>query len=239
MMYDKRRQDIYTLAATPYSFYEEQFGLLICPSMDHLYHFGFNGMDAHRRQDICQAFRYMHHTEASMELERKGGRIEHIIQCSRFFVTRPPDSFGITVRATAFFPIRRISIYCCKRSAVRPLPDSTVISFHYGNDRLTAIEYHIPPGNIRHDRIEFGTGHGNSTAGAQNKRDCRRPCTQVQDFPPGYRTKMSQQHRIERKAELIIALDNFHPVQDQVIEPFVRSQTNFHDLVRLHPTRER
>ena len=36
-------------------------------------------------------------------------------------------------------------------------------------------------------------------------------------------TEVGQEDRIQGKAELVIALDDFHAVQDQVVQPFVRA----------------
>ena len=53
----------------------------------------------------------------------------------------------------------------------------------------------------------------------------------------GHPAEMSQQHRIQGKTKLVVALNDFHAVQDQIIEPFVLLQLNLHVLFPLHQTK--
>ena len=222
-MDDERRQDIQPLTAAADALDEEELCLLIRPAMDHLQDFRFDIVGAHGFQDIGQAFRDMDHTETAVIFQGILHGIEDVAEGRRLFMAGPADAVDITVGAAALFAVRRIGVDSGKGTARRPIADTAVIAFDEGDAVIPAVDGHVAAGNIGHDRIKFYGRQLLGAAGRQDEGDSRRSRPQVQGRAVGHGTEMGQEDRIQGKAELVIALDDLHAVQDQVVQPFVRA----------------
>ena len=97
-----------------------------------------------------------------------------------------------------------------------------ILTTAFGPD-IISVKADVTAGNVGHDGIEFHCRQRLGAAGRQDERDSRRPRPQVQGRSVRHGTEVGQEDRIQGKAELVIALDDFHAVQDQVVQPFVRA----------------
>ena len=165
----------------------------------------------------------MNHAEAAVIFQGVFYSIEDVAKGRRLFMAGPADAVDVAIGTAALFPVRRVGVDCGKSAARRPLPDAAVVAFDDGNAVVPAIEGDVTAGNVGHDGIEFHCRQRLGTAGRQDERDSRRPRPQVQSRSVRHGTEVGQKDRIQRKAELVIALNDFHAVQDQVVQPFVRA----------------